>query len=102
MAKTKHELEVASNQAVGELAPDSKFMGGLKSMVWGNNAPFSKTVPKDEALNMYAAELATPQGRTNLIARFGQQEAARIEQELVKTGHVDSAMITDPQENANG
>ncbi len=98
MAKTKHELEVVSSQSADELDPQSPFMAGLQSMVWGNNAPFSKTVSKADALNMYQAELSTPQGRMSLITRFGQQKAAAIEQELVKTGHVPAATITDPQE----
>jgi hypothetical protein len=101
MAKAKHELEVASNAATSELDPNSKFMAGLQTMIWGNNAPFATDVPKGEARDMFAAELATPQGRMNLITRYGQQQTADIEQELVKSGHVDTPTITDPSETAS-
>jgi len=93
MSQQKHPIDIVAQQGASELTDGSPFMDGLKAMVWGNNAPLSQTTSKADAMDMFQAELSTPEGRVALVKKWGQQKASEIEQELIQAGRVPGQSI---------
>lgn len=98
MAQTKHPIDVVANQEAQSLTNDSPFMKGLEALVWGNSQPLSQTTSKGDAMDMFQAEMSTPEGRAGLVKKWGQQRASEIEQELIKDGRLPGQSIPNPTE----